>query len=146
MRVLRKRPEQPTAAEVKEQTISVHEPYRSWCRACVAGRGRADAHVVRPGVEKGVPIIGVDHGYLWSRAPETSDAPQDDVAGEDPPDGVRTSSPVLCGRCSVDRWLFGRNGFAEGAVKILKAKIRTLRHSTEMGLGRRIPETHDSLA
>ena len=33
------------------------------------------------------------------------------------------------------------NGLAE-----LKAKIRTLRHSTEMGLGRRIPETHDSLA
>ena len=37
------------------------------------------------------------------------------------------------------------NGLAEGAVKELKAKIRTLRHSTEMGLGRRIPETHDSL-
>ena len=35
------------------------------------------------------------------------------------------------------------NGLAEGAVKELKAKIRTLRH---MGLGRRIPETHDSLA
>ena len=28
----------------------------------------------------------------------------------------------------------------------LKAKIRTLRHSTEMGLGRRIQESHDSLA
>ena len=38
------------------------------------------------------------------------------------------------------------NGLAEGAVKELKSKIRTLRHSTEMGLGRRIPETHDSLA
>ena len=38
------------------------------------------------------------------------------------------------------------NGLAEGAVKELTAKIRTLRHSTEMGLGRRIPETHDSLA
>ena len=38
------------------------------------------------------------------------------------------------------------DGLAEGAVKELKAKIRTLRHSTEMDLGRRIPETHDSLA
>ena len=28
------------------------------------------------------------------------------------------------------------NGLAEGAVKELEAKIRTLRHSTEMGLGR----------
>ena len=38
------------------------------------------------------------------------------------------------------------NGLAEGAVKELKAKIRESRHSTEMGLGMRIPETHDSLA
>ena len=43
VRVLRKRPEQPTAAEVQEQEISGHEPYRSWCQACVAGRGRAGA-------------------------------------------------------------------------------------------------------
>ena len=31
------------------------------------------------------------------------------------------------------------NELAEGSVKELKTKIRTLRHSTEMGLGRRIP-------
>ena len=107
VRVLRKRPEQPTAAEVQEHEICGHEPYRSWCRACVGGRGCADAHVARPGVEKGIPIIGVDYGFLWSRAPEASDAPHDEVAGEDPPDGVRILSPVLCGRCRVDRWLFG---------------------------------------
>ena len=94
-------------AEVQEHEISGHEPYRSWCRACVAGRGRADAHVGRRGVEKGVPIIGVDYGHLWSLAAEASDAPHDEVAGQDPPDGVRTLSPVLCGRCSVDRWIFG---------------------------------------
>ena len=28
----------------------------------------------RPGVKKGVPIIEVDYGYLWSRAKEASDA------------------------------------------------------------------------
>ena len=33
VRVLRKRPEQPAAAEVQENEISGHEPYRSWCRA-----------------------------------------------------------------------------------------------------------------
>ena len=37
------------------------------------------------------------------------------------------------------------NGLTEGAVKEFKAKIRTLRHSTEMGLGRRIPEIHENL-
>ena len=49
----------PTAAEVQVHEVSGHDLYRSWCRAFVAGRGRADAHVGRPGVEKGVPIIGV---------------------------------------------------------------------------------------
>ena len=215
VRVLRKRPEQPTAAEVQEYEISGHEPYRSWCRACVAGRGRADAHVGRPGIEKGVPIIGVDYGYWWSRAPEASDAPHDEVAGEDPPGGVRTSSQcfvesaVWIGRlfghlCQVkgdnernpavlakelqaggnSRVVMRRdgepallahvraaramtmvsdvplesvheqvskeqspgNGLAEGAVKELKAKIRILRHCTEMGLERQILEAHDSLA
>ena len=125
------------------------------------------------------------------------------------------SSPVLCGRCSADRWIFGHlcqtkgdnernrsilakellaggyprivvrsdgepamlahvksartvvqvgdmplevvqeqvskgqspgNGLAEGAVKELKAKIRTIRHATEAGIGRSIPEDHDVLA
>ena len=40
VRVLQKRPEQSTAAEAQEHDISGYEPYRSWCRACVAGRGR----------------------------------------------------------------------------------------------------------
>ena len=57
--------EQPTAAEVQEHEISGHDPYRSWCRACISGRGRADAHVGRPAAEKGVPIIGADNRYLW---------------------------------------------------------------------------------
>ena len=38
VRVLRKRPVQLTAAEVQEHEISGDEPYRIWCRACVAGR------------------------------------------------------------------------------------------------------------
>ena len=214
-RQLRGRPHQPTPADVTEHEQTGHEPYRSWCRACVAGRGRADAHVARPAGEKGLPVIGVDYGYLWSRSAENTDEAQDEIAGADPPDGVRASSPVLCGRCSTDRWLFGHlcqskgdndrnrsvlakeltaggyprvivrsdgepamlahvraarvvatldgvplevvqeqvsksqspgNGLAEGAVKELKAKIRTLRHCAEEGLARLIPEDHDVLA
>ena len=205
VRVLRKRPEQPTAAEVQEHETSCHELYRSWCRACVAGRGRADAHVARPGVEKGVPIIGVDYGYLWSRAPEASDAPHGEVAGEDRQmeseprrqcfvEGAvwiggylvisvrqkwTTSGIVPCWQRSckleatrvvvrsdgepallahvraaramtmvsdvplesvheqVSKEQSPGKGLAEGAVKELKAKIRTSRHSTEMGLERR---------
>ena len=63
--------------------------------------------MTRAAGEKGLPIVGVDYGYLWSRTAESAEEAQDEIAGEDPPDGVRMSSPVLCGRCSADRWIFG---------------------------------------
>ena len=48
-----------------------------------------------------------DYWYLWSRSAENAgdvvDAEDDDG---DPPDGLRTSSPVLCGRNSRDGWFF----------------------------------------
>ena len=53
------------------------------------------------------PVIGVDYGYLWSRAAECVDGERYEILGEHPPDGVRESSAVMCGRCSADRWLFG---------------------------------------
>ena len=67
------------------------------------------------------PIIGVDCGYLWSRAPEASDAPEDEVAGEDPPDGVSnlvSSALWEVQRGSVAVWssLSGKRGQREGIV------------------------------
>ena len=66
---VKRAPEEPTAAE-REDHAALHEPYRAWCRACVAGRGRADRHVTRGGEEKALPIVGVDYGYLNSRGDE----------------------------------------------------------------------------
>ena len=57
VRVLRERPDQPTAAEVQEHESSGHEPYRSWCRACVAGRGRADATWSDQGLRRVFPSL-----------------------------------------------------------------------------------------
>ena len=54
--------------------------------------------------------------------------------------------PVESVREQVSKEQSPGNGLAEGAVEELKAKIRSLRHSTKTGLGRQIPETHDSLA
>ena len=42
----------------------LHEPYRDWCRACVVGRGRSDAHVTRTNAEKQYPVVGFDYGCL----------------------------------------------------------------------------------
>ena len=212
----RRRPDQPTADEIEEHEACGHEPYRSWCPDCVAGRGRADSHIQRGAGEKALPIFGVDYGFLWNKAPqEDAAAAADEEQEEEPPTGIKTSSPILCGRCSADGWLIAQlclrkgddernrqglalellaggyprivvrsdgehsilahiraavavamsgekplevltetvskaqsagNGLAEGAVKEAKAKVRTLRHATERGMGRAIPEDHDALA
>ena len=38
-------PAAPTRDEVEEHEASGHANCRTWCTACIAGRGRADAHV-----------------------------------------------------------------------------------------------------
>ena len=57
--------------------------------------------------KRGPPATGVENGYLWSRSAESADVEKEQVIAENPPDGVRTSSPVLCAGCSAGRWLLG---------------------------------------
>ena len=115
VRVFRKRPEQPTVAEVQEHEISGHEPYRAGVERVLQAEDVQMPMWERPGVEKGVPIIGVDHGYLWSRAPEASDASHDEGSQA----RIRQMESelrrqCLCGRGSVDRWIFGHLCQAKG--------------------------------
>ena len=56
----------------REEHCRTQEPYRAWCHACNAGRGRADPHAMRNESEKGLPVVGVDCGYLWSRSAENA--------------------------------------------------------------------------
>ncbi len=106
----RTRPEEPSAEEKRQHEL-LHEPYRSWCKACVAGRGRADPHVLRPENEKGLPVVGIDYGYLWERSPEEPEGEHELI---EPPAGVEKSNPVVCGRCSRDRWIFAHLLRAKG--------------------------------
>ena len=208
--LVRARPVGPSAEE-REAHERSHEPYRSWCAACVAGRGRADSHVTRPGDEKSLPVVGVDYGYLWSKPNADGDEAEGDEAALE---GATPSNPLLCGRNSRDGYIFGYllpakgdteigrrvlaqelvaggyprmivrsdgeaamvahvaaamkaassssgvelvreqtslgdsrgNGLAEGAVKEVKGKIRTVRYAAEKGIGRVIPDSHDCLA
>ena len=100
--MLRNRRTGPTLLE-REEHCRTHEPYRAWCPVCIAGRGRADPHAMRTESEKSLPVVGVDYGYLWSRsAMNAGDVVVVADDNGDPPDGVRRSSPVLCGRNSRD--------------------------------------------
>ena len=64
----RRRPDQPSAAEIETHEACGHEPYWSWCPDCVAGRGRADSHIQRSAGEKSLPVFGVDYGLLWHKS------------------------------------------------------------------------------
>ena len=53
----------PSAQERRDHEV-LHEPFRAWCRSCVAGRAKSDQHKARDAAEKELPILGVDYGYL----------------------------------------------------------------------------------
>ena len=52
-------PELPSQAEIDEHNVS-HLPYRSWCRFCVMGRGKADFHKKVEDKEGRIPTIACD--------------------------------------------------------------------------------------
>ena len=59
------RPDRPTPEMIAAHEVS-HVPYRSWCRACVAGRGRAFQHKAS-GQESTVPVVSMDYLYFNER-------------------------------------------------------------------------------
>ena len=57
-------PSAPTRQEIEDHEASAHIPYRSWCRACIAGRGRSEAHRQHDSDEHALPTVAIDYGYL----------------------------------------------------------------------------------
>ena len=55
-------PPQPSARQIAEHELTGHAVYRSWCRHCVASKGRAHAHSSRE--EGELPETGIDYGFL----------------------------------------------------------------------------------
>eukprot|EP00971_Amphidinium_carterae_P349424 6491013-Amphidinium_carterae.2 len=103
---VRRRPEEPTAAEVLRHSV-LHEPYRSWCRICVAARGLNERHEKQNHTEDGVITIGMDYGYLL--------------------DGAETdgSMPLWCAK-DTRRWFYGAIVPTKGAehpYNVLEARV-----------------------
>ena len=61
-------PDEPSAREVAEHEATGHAVYRSWCRHCVAAKGRSHAHL--PKTEGELPEMGVDYGFFGRGAEE----------------------------------------------------------------------------
>ena len=103
-----RRPREPTAEERAEHE-RLHEPYRDWCPACVAGRGRVEPHLTRDHGADAVPVLGFDYGYLSQRRPPVAEGQVAEEWIDEPETSEegQAASPLLCGRSRTDKWLVG---------------------------------------
>ena len=84
-------PHDPTEEEIAEHEI-FHCPYRSGCRFCVMGGGKADPHYRQPdSEEKSVPSVSCDYCYMGEKM-ETEIMDQ-------------TTIPIIVHRFKRDRWI-----------------------------------------
>ena len=58
-------PPEPSARQIAEHELTGHAVYRSWCRHCVASKGRAHPHSSRE--EGELPEIGIDYGFFVTK-------------------------------------------------------------------------------
>ena len=57
-------PVKPSQKMIEDHNIS-HIPFRSWCMACVRGRGKSmDHRLIKDKDEDQVPVGSVDYGFL----------------------------------------------------------------------------------
>ena len=55
---------EPTAAEREEHNLT-HVPYRAWCKHCVRGRGKSEAHKqLEAEKQHSVPHVSIDYCFL----------------------------------------------------------------------------------
>ena len=75
----------PTPREVDDHLLTGHAVFRSWCSACVRGRGRAAGHPSGSRQDEGaepVPVLSWDYCFLSSRC--RADDLAEDRNGESP--------------------------------------------------------------
>ena len=67
----RNNPSDPTSREIEDHVLTRRASFRSWCAACVQGRGRAERHHGEGRKELGngskVPVVSWDYCFLGAR-------------------------------------------------------------------------------
>ena len=68
-------PKNPISREKQEHEYSGHADYRSWCAACVEGRGVGEQSRIEllgeEEVERTTPIVAYDYGFLTQENADT---------------------------------------------------------------------------
>lgn len=117
------RPHQPTPEMIAAHEVS-HVPYRNWCRACVAGRGRAYSH--RPSIQtSSTPVISMDYLYF-----------------NEPSSGSGSSLPTLVLRDGMSKAIFSHLLPAKGTQGSTYPEKAVLKDLNFLGY-RRLVLKHD---
>ena len=93
----------PSEAEVEMHRMT-HLPYRSWCKFCVAGRGKEDGHRRQEEREDGVAELHLDYCF-----PKTCTGERSDNVGDE----GKENEDVTCDYRAQKRytgWLCGEKG------------------------------------
>ena len=85
-------PVSPTSEERARHEVD-HCPYQAWCRSCVAGRGKADAHFAQQGDESGVACVACDYAFMGEKV-------EDDAMSQN-------CLPILVHKFFKDWWVTG---------------------------------------
>ena len=54
----------PSDQEIASHEECGHYPNRDWCRACVGGTGRSDAHKRRHQEQNSLPVASMNYGFF----------------------------------------------------------------------------------
>ena len=60
------------SAEAMEQHRADHQPFRTWCKFCIMGRGLGQSHTASP-EESSVAIVAQDYFYITSEGVQRRD-------------------------------------------------------------------------
>ncbi len=102
-------PAQPTL-EQEEQHRCTHQPYRSWCKWCVMGRGLGEQH--RLSSASTIPKIGADYFFITAGGVKKEEEPgySDDDDGRRQRDEARVKGKIV--KCVLIRCSTTKNIFA----------------------------------
>eukprot|EP00971_Amphidinium_carterae_P335086 6470753-Amphidinium_carterae.1 len=115
---------EPSAKEREQNVAAGHVPYRSWCRACIAGKGRRDPHYRDKG-EKAA-VLALDYGYMEPK--------------EEADEMESTAAPILIGRCARTKMTFAEVLPSKGLVHPYNL-VATLRMVKTLGYHKLILKT-----
>ena len=100
-------PNMPTQEERDRHEID-HCPYQSWCRSCVAGRGKADAHFARESDDLKIDCVACDYCFMGELV-------EDERMSD-------KCLPILVHKFFPDRWVTShvvrKKGVDDWAVKV----------------------------